>query len=69
VHGYRIAVLLATRGGGGQNSLGPETGDALERIRTLETEAGCNLAGAATWYLNRPDGGYRRSADETFAEW
>lgn len=68
-YGYRVAVLLATRGGGGQNSLGPETGDALERIRTLETEAGCALAGADAWYLNRPDGGFRRSADETFAEW
>lgn len=68
-YGYRVAVLLATRGGGGQNSLGPETGDALERIRTLETEAGCALAGAEAWYLNRPDGGYRRSAEETFAEW
>ncbi|HIE68879.1 MAG TPA: PIG-L family deacetylase [Planctomycetes bacterium] len=67
--GYRVAVLLATRGGGGQNSLGPETGDALERIRTLETEAGCALAGAEPWYLNRIDGGYRRSAEETFAEW
>ena len=42
--GVRAAVLLATRGGGGQNTLGPETGDAFERIRTLETEAGCALA-------------------------
>jgi LmbE family N-acetylglucosaminyl deacetylase len=67
--GYRVAVLLVTRGGGGQNSMGPETGDALERIRTLETEAGCALAGADAWYLNRVDGGYRRSAEETFAEW
>lgn len=67
--GYRVAVLLATRGGGGQNSTGSETGDALERIRTLETEAGCVLAGAQAWYLNRIDGGYRRSAEETFAEW
>ncbi|HEB52133.1 MAG TPA: PIG-L family deacetylase [bacterium] len=67
--GYRVAVLLATRGGGGQNTLGPETGDAFERIRTLETEAGCALAGAEAWYLNRPDGGFRRSAEETFAEW
>ncbi|MEZ6036838.1 MAG: PIG-L family deacetylase [Planctomycetota bacterium] len=67
--GYRVAVLLATRGGGGQNSMGPETGDAFERIRTLETEAGCRLSGAEAWYLNRPDGGYRRSAEETFAEW
>jgi LmbE family N-acetylglucosaminyl deacetylase len=67
--GLRVAALLATRGGGGQNTLGPETGDAFERIRTLETEAGCALAGAEAWYLNCPDGGYRRSADETFAEW
>lgn len=68
-HGYRIAVLLATRGGGGQNSSGPETGDALERIRTLETEAGCTHFRGECWYLGRPDGGFRRTADETFAEW
>ncbi|MFT4514348.1 MAG: LmbE family N-acetylglucosaminyl deacetylase [Planctomycetota bacterium] len=67
--GYRVAVLLTTRGGGGQNSLGPETGDALERIRTLETEAGCALAGASVWYLNREDAGYCRSAEETYADW
>ncbi|HEX5054607.1 MAG TPA: PIG-L family deacetylase [Planctomycetota bacterium] len=68
-YGIRIAVLLATRGGGGQNSAGPETGDDLERIRTLETEAGCSHFGGEVWYLNRPDGGFRRSAEETFAEW
>lgn len=68
-YGIRIDVLLATRGGGGQNPSGPETGDALERIRTLETEAGCSHFGGRAWYLDRPDAGYRRSAAETFAEW
>ncbi len=68
-HGVRVAVLLATRGGGGQNSAGPETGDALERIRTLESEAGCARFDADVHYLNRPDAGYRRTAAETFAEW
>ncbi|MBL9079279.1 MAG: PIG-L family deacetylase [Planctomycetes bacterium] len=68
-HGVRIAVLLATRGGGGQNPSGPETGDALERIRTLETEAGCARFDGEVWYLDRPDAGFRRSAAETFAEW
>jgi LmbE family N-acetylglucosaminyl deacetylase len=67
--GARVAVLLASRGGGGQNSLGPETGDALERIRTLEAEAGCARLGADVYYLDRPDLGFRRSAAETFAEW
>lgn len=69
VFGLRVSVLLATRGGGGQNTLGPETGDAFERIRTLETETGCSMAGIDARYLNRPDAGYRRSAEETFAEW
>lgn len=68
-HGFRVSVLLATRGGGGQNSLGPETGDALDRLRTLEAEAGCAGYQCSVWYLNRPDAGYRRSAAETFAEW
>ncbi|MBK8099184.1 MAG: PIG-L family deacetylase [Planctomycetes bacterium] len=68
-HGVRVAILLATRGGGGQNSLGPETGDALDRIRTLETEAGASHFDADVWYLDRPDAGYRRTAAETFAEW
>lgn len=67
--GHRVAVLLATRGGGGQNSAGPETGDALARIRTLEAEAGASHFGGAIWHLDRPDGGFRRSAEETFAEW
>lgn len=67
--GIRVSVLLATRGGGGQNSAGPETGDALERIRTLEAEVGCALLGCDAWYLDRPDSGFRRSAAETFAEW
>ena len=69
LYGVRVAVLLATRGGGGQNSLGPESGDALERIRTLETEAGCWQFDGDAYYLDRPDRGYRRTAVETFDEW
>src|SRR5262245_23198639 len=49
-YGVRVAVLLATRGGGGQNSGGSESGDALERVRTLETEVGCAQIGAEVWY-------------------
>ncbi len=69
LHGSRVAVLLASRGGGGQNYRGPESGDELERIRTLEAESGCATFGGEVWHLNRPDRGFRRSAAETFAEW
>lgn len=68
-YGARVAVLLASRGGGAQNSQGPETGDELERIRTLEAEAGCSRFAADVWYLDRPDRGFRRTAGETFSEW
>ena len=69
VHGARVALLLATRGGGAQNSAGPETGDEFERIRTLEAEVGCARLGVDVWHLGRPDAGFRRSAADTLAEW
>lgn len=69
VHGARVALLLATRGGGAQNSAGPETGDEFERIRTLEAEVGCARLGVEAWHLGRPDAGFRRSAADTLAEW
>lgn len=68
-YGLRVSVLLATRGGGGQNSSGPQSGDELERLRTIEAEVGCARLGCDVVYLDRPDGGFRRSAAETFAEW
>ena len=68
-YGFRVAVLLATRGEGGQNSEGPETGDALGRIRTLEAEASAAELGIQVWYLNRPDGGYCRTAAEALSLW
>ena len=66
-YGARVALLLATRGGGAQNSAGPETGDEFERIRTLEAEVGCARLGVDVWHLGRPDAGYRRSAADTLA--
>ena len=67
--GCRVAVLLFTRGRGGQNSAGPETGDALGRIRTLEAERGARHLGVQVYYLNRPDNGFSRSAEETLEQW
>ena len=65
----RVAIVLFTRGKGGQNNVGPETGDALGVLRTLEAEQGAAHLGAKVYYLNRPDNGYSRSAEETLAEW
>lgn len=67
--GYRVASLLFTRGRGGQNSLGPETGDALGRIRTRESERCARHFGAKIYYLNRKDNGFSRSAAETLEQW
>ena len=67
--GWRVEVVLLTRGEGGQNLVGPETGDELRRIRTLESEAAAERLGIRLWYANLPDRGYCRSAEEAFAEW
>ncbi|MHC5062751.1 MAG: PIG-L family deacetylase [Planctomycetota bacterium] len=68
-YGFRVAVVLFTRGEGGQNSEGPEVGDALGQRRTLETEACASRLGFDVWYLNRPDAGYCRSAREALELW
>lgn len=67
--GWRSAVLLATRGEGGQNSRGPEIGDDLGRIRTIESEACAAMLGTMVYYLNRPDGGFCRTAQEALRLW
>lgn len=67
--GYRVAVVLMTRGEGGQNNEGPEVGDALAALRTLETEACARSLGAEVHYVNRADAGFCRSAAEAFDRW
>lgn len=68
-YGFRVSVILFTRGEGGQNITGPEVGDALGRIRTLETEASGRLLDCEIWYLNRLDGGYCRTGQEALDLW
>ena len=67
--GYRVTVVLATRGEGGQNSTGPELGAELGKLRTLESEAAAGKLGFAVRYLSLPDAGYCRSASEAFDTW
>jgi LmbE family N-acetylglucosaminyl deacetylase len=67
--GWQVAALLLTRGEGGQNSQGPEIGDDLGRIRTLEAEASAALLETQIYYLNRQDGGYCLTAEEALRLW
>ncbi len=67
--GVRTAVALGTRGEGGQNEMGPELMRALGVIRTREMEEAARLHGAEIVFLNLPDFGFSKSADETFRIW
>ncbi|MEO0478176.1 MAG: PIG-L family deacetylase, partial [Planctomycetota bacterium] len=67
--GYRVHVILATRGEGGQNSAGAEVADELGARRTIETEACARRLGLEIWHLNRRDAGFCRDAESTFEDW
>jgi LmbE family N-acetylglucosaminyl deacetylase len=68
-HGWRVAVALMTRGEGGQNVSGSETGDALAARRTLEMERCAARLGLEVHHLDRPDSGFCRSAEEALDLW
>ncbi|MBK8980550.1 MAG: PIG-L family deacetylase [Planctomycetes bacterium] len=67
--GHRVVVVLLTRGEGGQNSEGPEVGDALGARRALETEACARRLGIEILHLNRDDAGYCRTGAEALELW
>ncbi len=67
--GYRTAYLCATRGAGGQNRIGPETGPYVGVIRTEELTAARRIDGAEQYFLSLRDLGYSKTADETMRQW
>ncbi len=66
---WRVDTLLLTRGEGGQNITGPETGDVLGAIRTLEAELAAARVDTELHYLNRQDAGFCRTAGEALELW
>src|SRR5688500_12703581 len=52
--GARTVYACATRGEGGQNALGPETGEALAAIRTREMEEAARPLGMELHWLDLP---------------
>jgi len=63
------AYLSMTRGDGGQNLIGSETGDLLGLIRTQELLAARRLDGGMQFFTRAIDFGFSKSADETFKIW
>lgn len=68
-YGVTTFAVIATRGEGGQNEIGPELYEELGVIRTREMMAAAAIEGAQLRFLNLPEFGFSKSAEETFAVW
>ena len=68
-HGVRTAYLSLTRGEGGQNCLGSESGAALGVLRTGELLASRQYDSAEQWFSPCVDFGYAKRAEDAFAHW
>lgn len=68
-YGARTIAVIATRGEGGQNEIGPELYNDLGVIRTREMMRAAAVIGAELHFLNLPEAGYSKSSEETFALW
>jgi LmbE family N-acetylglucosaminyl deacetylase len=65
----RTAYLSMTRGDGGQNLIGSESGVALGLIRTQELLAARRLDGAEQMFTSALDFGYSKNTEETLKFW
>ncbi len=63
------AYLSLTRGDGGQNLIGTETGDALGVLRTQELLAARRIDGAEQFFTRAVDFGFSKNPDEAMAIW
>ncbi len=73
--GARVIYVCATRGQGGQNALGPESGNALAAIRSREMEEAARILDMELHWLDRgfgdplADFGFAKTAEATLAVW
>ena len=65
----RTAYLSLTRGGGGQDLIGPELGDGLAAIRTQELRAARRIDGAEQFFTSAVDFGFSKTAEESLRLW
>jgi LmbE family N-acetylglucosaminyl deacetylase len=61
--------LSVTRGDGGQNLIGNETGEPVGVLRTQELLAARRIDGARQFFTRAIDFGYSKNPEETFAIW
>ncbi len=66
---YRTGYLALTRGDGGQNLIGSETGEQIGIIRTQELLEARKIDGAEQFFTRAIDFGYSKSPEETFKFW
>ena len=67
--GARVSLLTLTRGGGGQNEIGPELFDGLRLLRTEELRTSHRLDAVEQYFGMVSDFGYSFSVEETFDKW
>jgi LmbE family N-acetylglucosaminyl deacetylase len=67
--GMRATLVTLTRGDGGQNEIGPETGQALGVLRTEELLAVHRFDGAEQYFTRAVDFGFSFSIDESIDKW
>ncbi len=65
----RTGYLALTRGEGGQNLIGNETGYELGVLRSQELFAARQIDGAEQFFGGAEDFGYSKSSDETLEKW
>ena len=58
-----------TRGGGGQNLIGPELGDKMGVIRTQELLEARRIDGGRQFFARTRDFGFSKNPEETFGHW
>lgn len=73
--GIDISYACSTRGEGGQNDIGKESGASLGTLRTAEMEAACDRLDLRMYWLSVSpedtitDFGFSKSGKETLAKW
>ncbi|HSB11454.1 MAG TPA: PIG-L family deacetylase [Blastocatellia bacterium] len=67
--GARTVMLFATRGEGEDSPNSAEMDAELGAVHTREAIEAARLLGADVMFLNLPDPGYSKSAEEAFAAW